>query len=330
MIRTAVIGTGNMGRNHVRVYSKLEGSELVAIADVSDEAKSLAAKFGCSFYSNYLEMLDSEDLDAVSISVPTSLHRDVAIDCINRGVHVLIEKPIASTVEEASEIISAAKDRGLVLMVGHIERFNPAVQRLKDVMDEKIGKPTSIIARRVGIFPPQIKDANVIIDLAVHDIDIFNYLLGSRPREVFAKSGDALKSGREDHAVITLSYEETDCVVQVNWITPVKVRALAVTGTKGYGELSYVTQKLHFFEGSGENSYNDFEDLLLVGTPKETEVNVDLVEPLVSELSHFIDCVENKTEPIVTGEDGLSALFIAIKAIESDNRGVPVRLEGAR
>ena len=331
VIRTAVIGTGNMGRNHARVYSKLAGSELVAIADVSDDSKSLAARFGCSYYSDYIEMLDSEKIDALSISVPTSLHRNVAIECLKRGVHVLIEKPIASTVEEAEEIIAAAVERGAILMVGHIERFNPAVQRLKEIIDEKIGTPTSIIARRVGIFPPQIKDANVIIDLAVHDIDIFNYLLGERPIEVFAKSGDALKSGREDHAIITLSYDETDCVVQVNWITPVKVREIAVTGTKGYAELNYITQELRVFESSVEKSYDSFGDFVLsFGTPRETVLNVDRVEPLRSEIAHFIDCVENKTAPLVTGEDGLYALLTATKAIESSKVGAPVKMGGER
>jgi UDP-N-acetylglucosamine 3-dehydrogenase len=328
MLRTAVIGTGNMGENHVRVYDELEDAELVAIAEISKKGGELAKKYGCRHYRGYQEMIDSEDLDAISICVPTSIHSEVALACIEKGIHILVEKPIASTIEEGEEIQRKAAEKGVILTVGHIERFNPAVQRLKDIIDKKIGSPTSIIARRVGIFPPQIKEANVITDLAVHDIDIFNYLLGKSPKEIYAKSGMALERGREDHAIIILSYENTDCLIQVNWITPVKVRELAVTGTKGYAELNYITQDLRVFENTFEKSHDTFGDFVLkFGNPKEVTINVSKMEPLTAELKHFLDCVENGKTPIVTGADGLSALHIATKAIESYRKGKPLKLE---
>jgi UDP-N-acetylglucosamine 3-dehydrogenase len=327
MLNTAVIGTGSMGKNHARVYSELSESNLVAIAEVSEEGKDIAKRFKCKHYTDYVEMLNSEDIDALSICVPTSLHKSVSLNCIDEGKHILIEKPIAARVEDAKEILEAARKREIIVTVGHIERFNPAVQKLKEVIEEKLGDTTSIIARRVGIFPPQIKDANVITDLAVHDIDVFNYLLGKQPKEVYVKSGDALKSGREDHAIITLSYEGTDCVVQVNWITPVKVRELAVTGTKGYAELNYITQELRIFETSYEKGYDSFGDFILkFGAPNEITVEVDKVEPLKSELSHFLECIKKQKEPLVTAEDGLTALYIATKAVESYESGKPIKL----
>ncbi len=327
MLKTCVIGVGNMGRHHARVYKSIDECKLVAVADISAEARDVALQYKCKYYSDYMEMLESEDVEAVSICTPTSLHKEVAIDCINLGKHVLIEKPISSTVEDGEGILNLARKKGIHLTVGHIERFNPAVQRLKMIMKEGLGDPISILARRVGIFPPQIKDANVIVDLAVHDIDVFNYLLEDPPTEVYAKSGVALNGGREDHAIIILSYEGTDCVVQVNWITPVKVRELSITGTKGYAELNYITQELRIFESSYERSYDSFGDFVLkFGTPKETPIEVERVEPLMAELSHFIACIEGREQPIITGEDGIFALNIAAKAIESYKKKRPVKL----
>jgi UDP-N-acetylglucosamine 3-dehydrogenase len=273
-------------------------------------------------------MLDSEEIDAISICVPTALHKTVALDSIEHGKNILIEKPIAASVEEANQILDVALEKKILLMVGHIERFNPAIQRLKEVMDQELGTPTSIIARRVGVFPPQIKHANVILDLAVHDIDIFNYLIGTTPEKVYAKAGDALNSGRKDHSIIFLEYGNTTCVVQVNWLTPVKVRELSVTGSNGYAELNYITQELRVFKSNYEKTYDSFGDFVLkFGTPSEIMANVSKVEPLKAELIHFLDCLKEKKAPIITGKDGLSALLVATKAIESYRSGNPVKLE---
>jgi UDP-N-acetylglucosamine 3-dehydrogenase len=213
--------------------------------------------------------------------------------------------------------------------VGHIERFNPAVQKLKEIIKHgKLGEITSIIARRVGIFPPQIKDANVFLDLAVHDIDIFNYLLERDPREVYAKAGRALSSRREDHAVITLDYGKAACMVQVNWITPVKVRNLAVTGTKGYAELDYISQELKVFESIYERTYDSFGDFVIkFGTSKESKVDVTTEEPLKAELEGFVECVKEGKKPAVSGEDGLKAVELAILSNESYKKNMAMKYE---
>jgi len=204
-MKAAVIGTGSMGRNHARLYADIEGVELVAVADVSQDAKGVADKYGCRFYTGHKEMIETEKPDIVSVCVPTSLHYEVSKFVIEKGVNLLIEKPIASRVEEAEELVELAKKAKVKLAVGHIERFNPAVQRLKKLIDEgKLGNVTSILARRVGLYPPRIRDANVIIDIAVHDIDVFNYLLGKEPSKVFSCAGKALINDREDYADIFL------------------------------------------------------------------------------------------------------------------------------
>lgn len=328
MVNVAVIGIGSMGRNHARVYSELGSANLVAISDIDESGRKIAQKFGCKFYRDYGEML-GEDIDAVSIAVPTKLHKNIALDCIRAEKHVLIEKPIADNLKNAEDIIKAAEKEGVILTVGHIERFNPAVQKLKELIDrKKLGKITSIIAKRVGIFPPQIKDANVFLDLAVHDIDVFNYLLDACPRTIYSKAGKALNKGREDNAVILLDYESAACLVHVNWITPVKIRTLAATGTKGYAELNYISQDLVVYESIYERTYDSFGDFVIkFGTPKEVKVGISKEEPLKIELKHFLSCIEKKKEPLVTGRSALLALKLSLGALQSYKKNEVVEVE---
>lgn len=329
MTRVGVIGTGSMGKNHIRVYSEIGGVDLVAISDISQDNKDIAQKYRCRFYADYREMLKNENLDAVSIVVPTSLHKEVALDCIDNGINILMEKPISDTVENARIIIDRAEKKGIILAVGHIERFNPAVIKLKEIINGgDLGEITSMVARRVGIFPPQIKDANVYLDLAVHDIDIFNFLLEKDPLEIFSVAGRALSESREDHAWMMITYPGAVCINQVNWITPVKVRNLAVTGTKGYVELNYISQELKLYESRIEGNYDSFGDFVVkFGESKEKRLEINKEEPLKKELEHFVACVENKTEPLVTGLDGLKALKYSLDAMKSNKEKRIVRIE---
>jgi UDP-N-acetylglucosamine 3-dehydrogenase len=319
-IKTAVIGVGNMGRYHARAYSQLKNASLVAVSDINEKiGKKVAKEFNCQYYKDYNKMLDKENIDAVSIVVPTKLHKKVALDVIKSKTHLLIEKPIALTTAEAQEIIKAAKKAKVKLTVGHIERFNPAIKALKDIIKKgDLGKITSIIAKRVGMFPPQIKDANVIIDLAVHDIDIFNYLLDKQPPEVFAKGRKTLTNHREDSAEIFLSYDGISGFIQVNWITPVKIRTLSVTGSKGYAELNYITQKLELYQSRYKKRVDNFGEFVIkFGEPIRKEIKINKKEPLLCELESFAESIRKNKTPLVTGEDGLKALIIAEKAVES-------------
>ena len=319
-MRVAVIGVGSMGQNHARVFSEI--ATLVAVSDVNEtQGLNVSEKFGCKYYKNYKELIDNEELDAVSIAVPTKYHKVVTLDCINKGLHVLLEKPIATNVFEAKSIITAAKEKNVKLMIGHIERFNPAVKALKKVMDDnELGEILSLSGKRVGFFPSQIKDSNIIIDVAVHDVDIFNYLTGKEPIDVVSQGGIAIDEHEcVDYANILLNYGSTKASLEVNWITPIKVRRLEVTGTKGYAVLNYIKQELILYKDVKEltERKQTFDAYKWAKTINENSVEVDVEkqEPLKLELQLFLDSINNNTNVLVTGDEGLIALEIVLNAL---------------
>jgi predicted dehydrogenase len=178
-LRAGVIGLGSMGVNHARVYAEIEGVELAAVADVSGDRLDLAP--GQNRYDDYRRMLSAEHLDLVSICVPTLLHREVALAAIDSGVALLVEKPIAATLDEGRAVSQAAKRARVPLMVGHVERFNPAVTETKRLLAAgDLGRVYQLYARRTGPFPARVRDVGVVHDLAPHDIDIISFLLGSQ------------------------------------------------------------------------------------------------------------------------------------------------------
>ncbi len=314
-LRVGVIGVGNMGKFHVINYSELNNVELIAISDVNEEkGRKMAEDFNCKFYRDFKEMIRSENLDIVSVCVPTKYHKDVVIFCLNNKVNVLVEKPIADTLINAEEMIEASNKNNVKLTVGHIERFNPAVIKLKEVIQEgRLGKISSIIIRRVGVCPPQIKDANVIIDLGVHDIDIINYLLERNPDKIEVNGGKSILDNRYDYADIFMRYGNTSVLIQVNWITPVKIRKINITGSKGYAELDYITQELTVFESNYSKSIDNFGDFIIkFGKPNKIEIGVDKEQPLRRELNSFVQAVIENKEPEVTPTQALNALRIAL------------------
>ncbi|HEY8491473.1 MAG TPA: Gfo/Idh/MocA family oxidoreductase [Dehalococcoidia bacterium] len=313
----AVIGVGNIGRHHARIYRDLDGVHLVAVADADEaRARSVAREFGCRPYADYRELLARERLDAVSVAVPTSHHLQVARDVIHRGVPLLIEKPIAATPEEGRVIVEEAARQGVPVAVGHVERFNPAVRALKDLVARgTLGRVLSVAVRRVGVVPPRLNHTNVIIDLAVHDIDVVTYLLDRPPELRGVMSGRAWTTEHNDWADLTLCYGDISCFIQVNWVTPIKIRTLALTGTDGYAELNYVTQSLDLYESSPLREADNFQDFVNhYGTPRKREVHVQQDEPLRLELQSFLDSVLRGTPVEVPGEAGLTALTVAYQA----------------
>jgi len=304
-LRAGVIGVGAMGKNHARLYSELKGVELIGVADVNQAlAASIAQTYGCKPYADYHDLLD-RNLDAISIVVPTTLHKKVALDAITKRINVLVEKPIADTVENADEIIKVARQNKVKLMVGHVERFNPAIIKLKELIDNRLlGNVVSISAKRVGLYNPRIKDVGIIIDLGTHDIDIMSYLYGERIKEVYALAGSVVHS-HEDHAIITLNFDNgSSGVIDTNWLTPHKVRNLTVIGSKGIAEVNYIEETLRIFDQEWIR-----------------DAKIEREEPLKLELMHFIDCVQNDREPLVSGEEGKHALEVALAAIESARTG---------
>jgi len=316
MLRVGVVGVGMMGQHHVRVYSELarEGKvELIGIADPNFErAKALSMRYGGIPYSDYRELIQKNP-DAVSIAVPTSLHKQVAIDFIREGTSVLVEKPIADTIENAEAIIRAAEEEGVTLMVGHIERFNPAVLKLKNLIERReLGKIVTISAKRVGPMAARIRDVGIIIDLGVHDIDVISYLFDEPVQTVYARAGNVLHpAGVEDHALITLGFEDGTGIVETNWLTPHKTRTLNVVGTGGIAYMDYIDQSLRLYNHEWVK-----------------EAKIEKREPLRNEIEHFVECVETNKRPIVDGEAGLHALRVALLAQESAKTGRVMEVKG--
>jgi len=329
-INAAVIGTGSMGKNHARVYSNIEDVNLVAICDINEESsKGLAANFNANYYKDYKKMLDNEKIDAVSVCVPTKLHKRVAIDAINKGINLLIEKPIAATTQEGDEIIKAARKNNVKLMIGHIEQFNPVVSELKKrIENNELGSILQVHCQRLSLFPQRIIDVGVIIDLAIHEIYILKYLLGSKIKRVYAETSQRFHSSHEDLVIGTIRFDNNILgVINCNWLSPKKVRQIKVTGEKGMFVANYLTQELHFYEKEFAAKYVDYNKGFIMGKEgKKVKINIEKNEPLKNELMAFIDCVKNNKDPPVTGNDGLEALEIAQKFTESSKKKEVINL----
>ncbi len=326
-VPVAVVGAGNMGRHHVRNYGALPGADLRAVVDGNGKrAEGLAASHGTAAFGSVDELLSrAPDVVAVSVATPTSTHVEVSAALLAAGKHVLVEKPIAPTAAEGELLTRLARERSLVLAVGHVERFNPAVRELKRRIEGgAMGELLSLVARRVGVMPPQVADADVIVDLAVHDIDIFRYLLAAdRPQEVYANAGKAIAEDRFDFADIFLRFDGVACFLQVNWITPVKIRSLAVTGTAGYAEVEYVTQRLEYFPGRPLATVDSFAELEAYSGREPERPQLDRREPLAAELEEFLKAVRGEEAEIVGGEDATRSIEIAAQVSDVAVRRTP-------
>src|SRR3989338_1647223 len=322
MIKAAVIGIGNMGRHHARIYFELPNTELVAICDINEKiGLEMANKYKCTYYKEYSDMIEKENIDIVTIAVPTKLHKKVTIDCLNKVSNILLEKPIAESVEDAKEIINFSREKKAKIMIGHLERFNPVVIKLKEIIQsEELGEIITIVSRRVGLPTPQIKDASVIVDLAIHDLDIFNFLFQRKPTAIYSLIGNKIKSSKEDHAYILLKFDTFNAFLQVNWLTPVKIRNLSVTGSKGYAEINYITQELKLYKNNTAIEYDSFGDFVIkFGNPLELDIHITKEEPLKKEIVTFLDCIEKNKKITNSINDTLEALELALKIRNSNN-----------
>jgi predicted dehydrogenase len=301
-LRVGVVGVGVMGSNHARVLAGLSGVSLAGVADPDrNQAELVGRALGCPAVASVDALLDLKP-DAVTIAAPTDLHHQVALQCMARGVHVLVEKPIASTVEEGREIVAAARRAGVTLMVGHVERFNPAVEAVKAaVQGENI---LSIAITRVGPFPPRMSKVGVVIDLAVHDIDLIRWFTDSEIVEVQPQLSSAVAE-REDIAL--LQFRTASGVlahINTNWLTPFKARTVIVATRGKYimGDL-LTRQVTECFGFQPDGSYS------------MRHLSVGHSEPLRSELTAFVEAVRTGSPPPVTGEQGVASLDIAIRCL---------------
>lgn len=307
----AVIGTGFWGRNHARVLSELNNTRLVAVCDVdASRAEAVGRKHGASWCTLDEDLLKMRDVEAVCICTPTTTHAEIAFRAIKYGKHMLIEKPIASTVAEAKRILRQAEGKDMRVMVGFIERFNPALRGIKEIVERgDLGEVVLAFARRVGRWPERIGDVGVVKDSAIHDIDIMRFLFEEEPSHVYARAG-SLGHKFEDYAQIMLSFSGIKTAfVEANWLTPRKVRTLTVTGKEAIASMDFITQ-----------------EMVVEDVEKETRWRPVWGEPLKLELQHFADCILENKEPDVTALDGLRALQISDAALDSARAGKVIPL----
>jgi predicted dehydrogenase len=321
MMRAAVIGAGSMGRHHARLLADMDGVELIALADIDPQRRAAVAKrTGARPYESYAAMFETEKIDVVSVALPTSLHHAAVVCAFEHGVHVLVEKPIAATVEDAVDLIRRREQVGLTLAVGHVERHNPAVTELmRRVREGELGRLFQAHSRRMSPFPAYVHDVGVALDLATHEIDILRTLAGTPLLRVFAESCQNVHTSHEDSLFGTLRFQDgLVASLHVNWVTPCKTRECRIIGERGMAVIDYLTQDLLFYENS--NAPSRWDTMALFKGVEEGNVvklRVQKVEPLRAELADFIRAARTATPPLVTGTDGLFAVAIAQILLES-------------
>jgi predicted dehydrogenase len=301
-IRTAVVGTGYLGKFHAEKYSRLPGSELVAVVDIDESAaREVAERFDTQWYTDYRTILN--DVDAVSIVVPTRLHHLVARDFLRAGVHVLIEKPVTVTVEEAEELIEISREQGLVLQVGHLERFNAALLEL----DFSHDKPLFIESHRLSPFNPRANDVSVVLDLMIHDIDIILDLVDSEVDRIDA-SGTAVLTDGIDIANARLVFK-SGCVANVtaSRVSMKVERKMRMFRPQSYVSVDFQNRTLVCHRTGNGEMYPGIPEILT--EQKQFENN----DALREEICHFLECIGDGKQPLVSGEAGKRALATAIE-----------------
>lgn len=305
-IKVAVIGVGYLGEHHARIYSAMDNVELVGVVDIEKErADNVASKYSTRAYIDYKELFDK--VDAVSIAVPTILHYPVSLDFIQHDIDVLIEKPVTTTIEEADNLINEAQKRGVLIQVGHVERFNTAFRS----MCSYIQNPRFIESHRIGPYVGRGIDVDVVLDLMIHDIDIILSIVKSDLSDIRAV-GVPVLTNHIDIANVRLEFTN-GCIANLtaSRVSREKMRKIRIFQKDTYISLDYGQQSIAIYKRIIEN-----------GAPKivSQEVNPEKEEPLRAELASFIASVHDRSEPVVSGTDGKEALKIALKIIEDANK----------
>ncbi|MFF1878072.1 Gfo/Idh/MocA family oxidoreductase [Leifsonia sp. NPDC058230] len=327
-LRMGLIGLGMMGRHHARVIRETDGIELVGVADANGDP------FGVS---NGLALVDSVDalirvgIDAAIVAVPTTAHEQVAIALAEAGVHTLVEKPIAVDTAAGERMVEAFESRGLVGAVGHIERFNPALQELRKRIDAgELGEVYQIATRRQGPFPSRIADVGVVKDLATHDIDLTLWLSRSRFDSLYART--ASRSGRPHEDLIAFTGQLENGVVTnhlINWLSPMKERVVVVTGERGAFEADTLSGDLTFFE-NGTIATEWDSVVAFRGVSEGSMIRFALAkrEPLRIEHEAFRDAILGERQDVVTMREGLETVKVAEAALRSASGNTHVGIGG--
>lgn len=305
-IRLGVIGAGNMGSNHIRVASNLKGLELVAVVDTDfKRAQNLTETYGGTAFRDIDEALIG--LDAVIVAVPSALHFEIGLKVLSSGIHCLIEKPLATTEADGRALIKAAHDNDAQLLVGHVERFNPAIIRLASILDSPESQIHAIDARRMSGSSSRITDVDVVMDLMSHDLDILLSLIEAPVSKVSSHSVKTNNRLGDDYVTAMISFENgIMATLTASRITQNKIRLLDITSELGHVCLNYSTQELSIYRQNGFNTQQT-RDGYVMDIAME-KVLVRSAEPLAQEQMHFKSVVTGEVKPIVTGEDALKCL----------------------
>ncbi|MDD4983834.1 MAG: Gfo/Idh/MocA family oxidoreductase [Candidatus ainarchaeum sp.] len=315
--KIAVIGVGNMGKNHARIYFERPDVELVAICDSNKKkCDEFSEKYKCKAYYDLDEMLNNEQLDGVSICVPTMLHKAIVEKVAQKKINILLEKPAAPSVKEAEEIKDIIKKAGVTCVVGQIERYNPAVRKVIDlVFRGELGKIFYINILRQGPYPPGVVDVDVLTDLGIHDLEIINYLLG--------KMGDCVSYAclqthnfinKKDPDIIRVLMKTKENIVinlSTDILSPTKIRKLYICGKKGLLSLDYITQEITFYENGKHKENIEYQQILTgVTVGEERKILVEKKEPLLMEIENFLSCIAGTEEPYVSIDDALNGIIL--------------------
>ena len=312
-LRLGLAGLGTMGGNHLRVISNHPDTILAAVADPNAEALEAAvAQTKARGFADPLAMIATAELDGVIVAAPTTNHSALALAAIERGLPVLVEKPLAATVEDAIAIVSAARKRGVRVQVGHVERYNPAVLEMGRLLRAGwLSTIYAITSRRAGPFPARIRDVGVTVDLGTHDVDMLCWIAGERPVRVYAETSQRIHATHEDLTFGLMHFPSgATGFLDVDWLTPAKRRSLVAVGEEGMFELDYLTQKLTFTRSNVERPQM-ISGYATTFTGDVAEIPVVSVEPLRAQLNEFVRVLRTGDRPYVDGEDGLWAVGIA-------------------
>jgi len=328
LLKVGLAGLGSMGRNHLRVISNHPETKLAAIADPDPAALEAAvAQTGANGFDDPLAMIREADLDGVVLAAPTTAHVTLALAAIERGLPVLVEKPLAATVEDALAIISAARKRKVRVQVGHVERYNPAVLEMGRLLRAGwLSTIYAITSRRAGPFPARIRDVGVTVDLGTHDVDMLCWIAGERPVRVYAETAQRLHASHEDLTFGLMHFPSgATGFLDVDWLTPAKRRSLVAVGEEGMFELDYLTQKLTFTRSNVERPQM-IDGYATTFTGDVADIPVESVEPLRAQLDEFVRVLRTGDQPYVDGMDGLWAVAIANALLTAASERRPIDL----
>jgi UDP-N-acetylglucosamine 3-dehydrogenase len=309
MLKVGLVGAGGWGKNHARVLSEL--GALAAICDVDiTRAEEFGRKYNVPYYTSIDEMLSKEKIEVAHVCTPTTTHYSVSKKLLESGLHVFIEKPIAASVKEGMEIASLAEEKKRLVGVGYIERFNPAVIHLKEMIVQKqLGELLVAEFYRENRWAG-VKDVGILLDTSVHDIDTARYIFSEEPYQVFCRTGKVLGE-HDDFAVLMLSFKRSRTAILVtNWVTPKKERRLSAILTQGVVRLDFITREVKVDTDAGAETFQHQSQ-----------------EPLKLEISSFLEAVSSGKKPAVDARDAIKTSIIAEAAAYSSRKGLPVNVE---